>query len=57
MRIETSLFLPALNEATQQTELRAFLLAYDEDLTEYSTLWGHMFDFYALSMLSAGGTV
>ena len=40
--------------ATKQRELRTFLISYTADAMEYSVLWGHMFEFYTLSMLSAG---
>lgn len=40
----------------KQTELRAFLLAYDRSASQYSVLWGHMFEFYSLSMLSAANS-
>ena len=40
--------------AAKQRELRTFLISYTADAMEYSALRGHMFEFYILSMLSAG---
>lgn len=41
---------------TKQTDLRGFLLAYEPSGSKYSVLWGHMFEFYALSMLAAANS-
>lgn len=39
-----------------QTDLRGFLLACEPSDSKLSVLWGHMFEFYALSMLAAANT-
>ena len=43
-------------EKRYQTDLRAFLLAYEPSYSKFSVLWGQISEFYALSMLAAANT-